>query len=269
MATMEIDTPAPATLKRTRGQSLMDAFAEYRAELDTHYDRRERIIKQSRDITAQSKKLIFSAHRITNTDRSIVVKEVELKLKELKKMFEKLQDDVAGENFWRYEKSVSPGIQEYVTPSADAPTDAEAATTAPIADSNPAPTPQPFVLITIADYLGGIADLTGEMMRLAIGSVGKSLVVPNAEGQAVKGGEELPSIESIGKMVRDIKGEMDPLAPYCRWLGKKMTVLDQSLAKIESASYNLRIRASEYAGSPAMLASLADRGFGEREVIAA
>jgi hypothetical protein len=30
--------------------------------------------------------------------------------------------------------------------------------------------------------------------------------------------------------------EMDPLAPYCRWLGKKMTVLDQSLAKIESGA---------------------------------
>jgi hypothetical protein len=63
MATMDVDAPAPATLKRTRGESLLNAFAEYRAELDTHYDRRERIIKQSRDITAQSKKLIFSAHR--------------------------------------------------------------------------------------------------------------------------------------------------------------------------------------------------------------
>jgi hypothetical protein len=29
------------------------------------------------------------------------VKEVEAKLKELQKMFEGLQDDVAGENFWR------------------------------------------------------------------------------------------------------------------------------------------------------------------------
>lgn len=63
MASMDVDAVAPATLKRTRGESLLDAFAEYRAELDTHYDRRERIIKQSRDITAQSKKLIFSAHR--------------------------------------------------------------------------------------------------------------------------------------------------------------------------------------------------------------
>lgn len=91
-------------------------------------------------------------------------------------------------------------------PSADTAAETDAAA---IVDSIPAPTtpPHPFVRITIPDYLGGIADLTGEMMRLAIGSVGKNLVVPSAEGQAVKkGGEELPSIESIGKMVRDIKG---------------------------------------------------------------
>lgn len=70
MTEMQVDAIAAAdsfiaapTLKRTRGESLMDSFAEYRAELDSHSDRRERIIKQSRDITASSKKLIFSAHR--------------------------------------------------------------------------------------------------------------------------------------------------------------------------------------------------------------
>jgi hypothetical protein len=32
-------------------------FELFRAELDEHHDRRERIIKASRDITAQSKKM--------------------------------------------------------------------------------------------------------------------------------------------------------------------------------------------------------------------
>jgi Translin family len=32
-------------------------FEVFRAELDEHHDRRERIIKASRDITAQSKKM--------------------------------------------------------------------------------------------------------------------------------------------------------------------------------------------------------------------
>jgi hypothetical protein len=32
-------------------------FEDFRSELDEHHDRRERIIKASRDITAQSKKM--------------------------------------------------------------------------------------------------------------------------------------------------------------------------------------------------------------------
>lgn len=79
---------------------------------------------------------------------------------------------------------------------------------------------------------------------------------------------------------------MDPLAPYARWLPKKLVVLDQSLGKIESgssvpsrralslacparaliassvpcaASYNLRIRSAEYTGSPQLLKAYAER----------
>lgn len=34
-----------------------DMFARFRDDLDEHHDRRERIIKASRDVTAQSKKM--------------------------------------------------------------------------------------------------------------------------------------------------------------------------------------------------------------------
>ncbi len=35
----------------------LPVFENFRAELDEHHDRRERIIKASRDVTAQSKKM--------------------------------------------------------------------------------------------------------------------------------------------------------------------------------------------------------------------
>lgn len=35
-------------------------FENFRDELDEHYDRRERIIKASRDVTAQSKKMLVN-----------------------------------------------------------------------------------------------------------------------------------------------------------------------------------------------------------------
>lgn len=41
----------------------MPMFEGFRAELDEHHDRRERIIKASRDITAASKKIIFTLQR--------------------------------------------------------------------------------------------------------------------------------------------------------------------------------------------------------------
>jgi predicted translin family RNA/ssDNA-binding protein len=41
----------------TSSSPIMSMFEGFRAELDEHHDRRERIIKASRDITASSKKM--------------------------------------------------------------------------------------------------------------------------------------------------------------------------------------------------------------------
>lgn len=104
-------------------------------------------------------------------------------------------------------------------------------------------------------------------MRLAIGSVGSNLVLPIVSDIDGSGGKEkergVASIDSIGRTVREIKGgqskcffsfrsleyeilicflsavrksEMDPLAQFCRWLPKKLVVLDQSLEKIEKGA---------------------------------
>lgn len=51
-AMAEQETTASASLS-----PIMSMFEGFRAELDEHHDRRERIIKASRDITASSKKM--------------------------------------------------------------------------------------------------------------------------------------------------------------------------------------------------------------------
>jgi predicted translin family RNA/ssDNA-binding protein len=43
---------------------LNSVFTQIRDNLDAHYDRRERLVKFSRDITALSKKMIFSLQRV-------------------------------------------------------------------------------------------------------------------------------------------------------------------------------------------------------------
>lgn len=61
----------------------------------------------------------------------------------------------------------------------------------------------PYFRITVDDYLGGVADLTGELMRLAIASVGKNLSDSLAGGD---GGGDFANIDKIGRLVREIKG---------------------------------------------------------------
>jgi hypothetical protein len=45
------------------GPVIQSMFENFRSELDEHHDRRERIIKASRDITALSKKMYGSSQR--------------------------------------------------------------------------------------------------------------------------------------------------------------------------------------------------------------
>lgn len=113
---------APAAPEATMSEAsepvspVLSLFQAYSAELDEHYDRRERIIKTSRDITALSKKLIFHLHRVTQRNPKAVLREAQPKLKELADRFDSLQEDLAGERYWRYQRQVSPGVQEYVCP---------------------------------------------------------------------------------------------------------------------------------------------------------
>lgn len=55
---------SPATMPEPNPQSsqIVSIFETFRDELDEHYDRRERIIKTSRDITALSKKMYVSIY---------------------------------------------------------------------------------------------------------------------------------------------------------------------------------------------------------------
>ena len=52
-----LETMMDTTTQDTSRVSHLSNFQHFREELDIHHDRRERIIKASRDITAASKKM--------------------------------------------------------------------------------------------------------------------------------------------------------------------------------------------------------------------
>lgn len=103
--------------------------------------------------------------------------------------------------------------------------------------------------VTDEDYLLGIADLTGELMRLAINTLGQSMVaVPQPQGSEIW---SLPTpeerVQQILSFLRDIKSGFDSLSlTKSSPIMKKMAVLRQSLNKIEMALYNVRVRGAEY-----------------------
>jgi len=87
--------------------------------------------------------------------------------------------------------------------------------------------------LTPEDYLLGISDLTGEIMRLAITSIGTQ----NAS---------LSDVLQVCSSVRAWYSDLEGLTPFVRELRKKQDVTAQSLHKIEDAAYSLSVRGAEY-----------------------
>jgi predicted translin family RNA/ssDNA-binding protein len=84
---------------------LSSIFGRTRDKLDAHYDRRERLVKISRDITALAKKMIFALHRIQGSVKALpsgITTEVDQKEKDIQRLLEKALPDLQGPNADRY-----------------------------------------------------------------------------------------------------------------------------------------------------------------------
>ncbi|KAL8781420.1 MAG: hypothetical protein Q9213_006003 [Squamulea squamosa] len=104
-------------METSEASPFMSMFETFRNDLDEHQDRRERIIKASRDITALSKKIIFSLQRVRNLQQPIpppIAKEINTRYDSIKELFTTIAPDLQGINSWRYQKQISGGCQEYM-----------------------------------------------------------------------------------------------------------------------------------------------------------
>ena len=118
-------------------------FDQFRQEIDDYNDTRERLIKvlscirctftqnfdlmffhnsrkASRDVTNLSKKTIFLIHRMAledSTDDDTAKRAAKHGYESLRKVqaiFATLSIELQGDKFWRYQRQVSPGLQEYI-----------------------------------------------------------------------------------------------------------------------------------------------------------
>ncbi|KAH9937453.1 Translin [Fomitopsis serialis] len=239
---------------------ILAVFEHFRDELDDFHDRRERLIKSSRDVTNLSKKVIFLIHRtLTEGFGQSDEREVSLraasrakdKLKEVQNLFAGMREEVAEDRFWRHQRNVSPGLQEYIEALSFAHylecgtliSYEEVQRSLSDADG------RPYFPLPIDDYLLGLSDLTGELMRYAISSISR-------RGGRFKANE-------VCKFVRGCRADFDSFTPFCRELRKKQQVTSQSLEKIEDVAYAIAVRSSEYDLPPELLDDIVERTVAE------
>ncbi|OBZ85152.1 Translin-associated protein X [Choanephora cucurbitarum] len=208
-------------------------FKECRDVLDDHHDRRERIIKVSRDITAQSKKMIFALHRAAQSNQKY--KEADQKQAELLDLFKKLAIDIQGLNYHRYAKSFSGGFEEFIEAVAfyhfllhqDVISKEQIDNYFKDEQGN-----MITCLFTPTLQILGLADFTGELMRHAI-----HVVSTGRYEQAL----------NICKLLRKIDLDFEIVSTfYMPQLNKKLGALKSSIKKVEQACYTFQIRGSEY-----------------------
>ncbi|KZW02062.1 Translin [Exidia glandulosa HHB12029] len=223
--------------------NILTAFETFRDELDDQQEKRERLIKTSREVTATAKKIIFLLHRLVSAENADsqglhanAIKPAKKKLGELNTLFAKMAPELKGEEFWRHWRSVSPGLQEYIEALSFAHY-LEFGTLASYHDVQAALTDAdgvPYFNIPLSDYLLGISDLTGELMRYAI------VAISRADGTL--------QARQVLDFVRGTYADLEKFSPHVRELPRKQDVTSASLQKIEDAVYAVVVRGAEYRG---------------------
>ncbi|XP_062851899.1 translin-associated protein X [Trichomycterus rosablanca] len=230
---------------------VIDAFKVFQQELDTKHDKYEYLVKLSRDITIESKRTIFLLHRVTcapNVEE--VLNEAEIKLQSVKQKIGHIAEELRGEDLHQFHKAFTPGLQEYVEAVSFHHfikhhtlisleeinaclifiTDERMETK--VYDKSLWSGAHVLTFqVTPTDYLLGVADLTGELMRMCISRVGN-------------GDMETPfKLCNFLRQIYDGFCYIGNVGPY--EVSKKLHTLRQSLSKVEDACYTLKVRGSE------------------------
>ncbi|KAM7385838.1 hypothetical protein PAMP_001893 [Pampus punctatissimus] len=223
------------------------AFKVFQQELDTKHDKYERLVKISRDVTIESKRTIFLLHRVTSVpDPEDILNEADVKLDGVRQKIGQIAEELRGEDIHQFHRAFTPGVQEYVEAVSFQhyirhrslisleEINARLVFMRAEKDSGEAVPLGAQVLtfqVTPADYLLGVADLTGELMRMCISSVGN-------------GDIDTPfKLSQFLRQIHDGFSYIGNTGPY--EVSKKLHTLRQSLGKVEDACYTLRVRGSE------------------------
>ncbi|XP_012222163.1 translin-associated protein X [Linepithema humile] len=228
---------------------VIQQFRTYAAELDAKHDRYERIFKINRDVGIESKRIIFLLHTIDKeSKKNTVLSAAKSRLDNLvQKLFKNIAEELDGQDAYQFHRAYRAGLEEYVealtfheyllngdmhkwTKLQQALTYCNSPTPADSTNQDATKTTQ--VMVTPTDYILGIADLTGELMRkcinnLAIGDISSCYQTCNF----------------VRKIYIAFLGYTS--VAYSNEMNKKVIMLKQSLTKMENACYTIKVRGSE------------------------
>jgi len=209
---------------------LYKSFMDFKDELDRRNDKYERLVVMSRDTTIQSKRVIFGLLQ-KNKDISKKVFEAKERIKLIQQNVMKIGVELENEDAYKFARSFSPGFQEFIE-AVSLLHYIETKQIISYADVNNLyfQYNNKHVLLTPFDYMLGMADLTGELMRMAINSI--------SEGA-------FEQVDEICVTLRIVHNEFSKSIGCHREMSKKASVMKSSVEKVENACYMLKVRGSE------------------------
>lgn len=248
-----------------RDSHVSKAFMEYKELLDNKHDKHENLVKISRDVTIESKRIIFQLHRAVGGDRMKIFEEAEEMISKcINTQLLKMARELVNVDWYKHTRAITAGLQEFVeaytfyyylkhqtlpnreqvqgqlTFSSANHTEKLATCSRHTDETGSRPdgcgssiveSAELSVPLSQSDFILGIADLTGELMRMCINSIGwGDLLVPSQLC------EILQDLQLAYKThCSTAGGEM----------GRKMQTLKQSVSKVENACYTVKVRGSE------------------------
>ncbi|KXT08469.1 hypothetical protein AC579_6323 [Pseudocercospora musae] len=221
----------------------MAMFEQFKSELDEHHDRRERIIKASRDITAASKKIVRT---LGDPIPPNLVKNNHQYYDTIFTQFSSVSGDLQGLNAHRYARQISGGCQEWM----EAVSFEYYLTKASILGFEDAAillqknSEARGIELSPEDYVLGIFDMTGELMRFGITSMATRGALPGLSQGPNFGGPK-----NVLDDMRALRSALEALnaghGPFAKDVDKKMDVMRSSVEKVEKSLYGLVVRGAE------------------------
>uniref|UniRef100_A0A915I005 Translin-associated protein X-like protein n=1 Tax=Romanomermis culicivorax TaxID=13658 RepID=A0A915I005_ROMCU len=174
------------------GGKFAEIFSQFQQKIDARNDKWERLVKLSRDVTIESKRIIFLLHRVTTAQQQTNFDENDSATTTTNKIFQEAEDrfeilkqskffhiaqELRDEDPHQFSHPIKPGMQEFIEALSfyhflkfDRLIDFKQVRKFFNFEAKECNDDRvhPQIIVSGEDYLSGIGDLSGELMRLAI-----------------------------------------------------------------------------------------------------